>query len=451
MRNGRLSAFNDSTYYDRIVCSDPEDLNTCVRETGWEDAGGASYSYDQVGNRTDSNARFYANTNRYRFFAGDSLQYDAEGNLTARLRTGYTQRLYWNALNQLDSVVTNGSKVSYTYSGFGVRVRRTAGAASTISIYDGDDLLLEANGSNTVEREFLHYPGIDLPHSVRIGTTTYFYAMEQPGHVVGLATGASTVSQRYRYSPWGEVEQDSGGVTQPLRFMARELDGGTGMYYVRNRWYSPRLARFVSEDPIGLGGGINQSSYVSNDPMNRLDPFGLTWVYRCGTATLVVAGEAVQGRSCGWVWEWQDWPPAPGSSCYVHGCRLRPPRPEERQRVFRVLQGLRRDLPFCNLVRSHGLEAATRDLRFFDNVVYTSRNPDRQLFGNAPFDRRLGGPVIYLYGKPEKLYDSDIVHEAVHTVPRFSNPLQGYPDGSNPYYFTPLGSIDAAAAACRGS
>ena len=169
---GRLSSFTDSTYYDRQVCSDPNDPITCVRETGWEFAQDTSYTYDRVGNRTDSEARLYANSNRYRHFGADTLSYDLDGNLVSRSSPGIDQQLFWNALGQLDSVATNGTKVRYTYNGFGQRVQRVEGAATTISIYDGDDLLLEADGSNTVLREYLHYPGIDLPHSVRSGGTT---------------------------------------------------------------------------------------------------------------------------------------------------------------------------------------------------------------------------------------------------------------------------------------
>ena len=47
------------------------------------------------------------------------------------------------------------------------------------------------------------------------------------------------------------------------------------MYYYRARYYSPQLQRFISEDPIGVFGGINFYNYVGNDPINLFDPFGL--------------------------------------------------------------------------------------------------------------------------------------------------------------------------------
>lgn len=43
----------------------------------------------------------------------------------------------------------------------------------------------------------------------------------------------------------------------------------------RARFYDPQLGRFISEDPIGLTGGINQFAYVRNNPQNKIDPSGL--------------------------------------------------------------------------------------------------------------------------------------------------------------------------------
>ncbi|NOT61949.1 MAG: RHS repeat-associated core domain-containing protein, partial [Acidobacteria bacterium] len=67
----------------------------------------------------------------------------------------------------------------------------------------------------------------------------------------------------------------SGIVTTRFGYTGREHDPDTGLMYYRARWYSPETGRFVSEDPIGLAGGINLYAYVENDPFNSIDPSGL--------------------------------------------------------------------------------------------------------------------------------------------------------------------------------
>jgi hypothetical protein len=48
---------------------------------------------------------------------------------------------------------------------------------------------------------------------------------------------------------------------------------------MRNRWYEPYTGRFVSEDPVGLAGGINPYVFAGGDPTNGSDPSGLAQCY----------------------------------------------------------------------------------------------------------------------------------------------------------------------------
>ncbi|WP_139161145.1 RHS repeat-associated core domain-containing protein, partial [Acinetobacter baumannii] len=59
-----------------------------------------------------------------------------------------------------------------------------------------------------------------------------------------------------------------------LRFQGQYYDQETELHYNRYRYYEPHSARYVSKDPIGLEGGMNTSSYVS-DPNQWIDPKGL--------------------------------------------------------------------------------------------------------------------------------------------------------------------------------
>jgi RHS repeat-associated protein len=62
--------------------------------------------------------------------------------------------------------------------------------------------------------------------------------------------------------------------TSGYAYTGREWDSETGIYYYRARYYEPKLGRFISEDPIGLGDGPNRYAYVHNSPVERLDPYG---------------------------------------------------------------------------------------------------------------------------------------------------------------------------------
>src|SRR6266542_3668775 len=70
-----------------------------------------------------------------------------------------------------------------------------------------------------------------------------------------------------------------------------------GFIYLRNRWYDPKTGRFLTQDPIGLAGGVNLYSYAGNDPVNYSDPFGLSPLdcrkVRCPTIQQIAMSTAV--------------------------------------------------------------------------------------------------------------------------------------------------------------
>jgi RHS repeat-associated protein len=300
---GQLTQHADWTMTLQLVCEDEQRLN-CHSEVSLDTTAVQGYAYDPVGNRTDAGASLEAGTNRYGAFNGWTLQYDLDGNLTAKTAAGSAGGSYqytWDSEGQLTGSNLNGiGWVSYGYNAFGQRVRRTSpvGAVQRY-LYDGDDLLMELDAAGDPVREYTYYPGVDLPHSVRQNGQTYYYALEYPGHVAGLVTAAGQVVNRYEYTPFGKTLSMTEGVPNPLQYMARELDSDAGLYYVRNRWYDPALERFVSEDPIGLAGGPNLYGYAGNSPTNLRDPSGLcvTGWYSVSAYHVDLGGHVDLGRA----------------------------------------------------------------------------------------------------------------------------------------------------------
>ena len=59
-----------------------------------------------------------------------------------------------------------------------------------------------------------------------------------------------------------------------VRFSTKYSDDEAGLYYFGRRFYSPRIARWLSRDPIEEDGGLNLYAYCGNDLVNKVDVIG---------------------------------------------------------------------------------------------------------------------------------------------------------------------------------
>jgi RHS repeat-associated protein len=104
-----------------------------------------------------------------------------------------------------------------------------------------------------------------------------------------LGSGEITVAAKYEYDPYGNMLSALGdyAAANPFRFSTKWLDselaswttngavGSTGLYYYGYRYYSPRLGRWLSRDPIEEQGGLCLYMFVENEPVVRWDWLGL--------------------------------------------------------------------------------------------------------------------------------------------------------------------------------
>jgi RHS repeat-associated protein len=242
--------------------------------------GDLTYGYDVAGRRTSLGGSFartglpsaiasatYDVNNRLTNWNGASLSHDANGNLLGFGSDTYT----WNKRDQL-SAISGTNTASFQYDAVGRMQAKTISGTGTQFLYDALNPIQEKSGSS-ITASVLTGLGIDEFLARTEGANTQHFLTDALSSTVRLTNNSAAKVVDYTYEPYGKASADAAS-TNAFQYTGRENDG-TGLNYYRARYYDPVLKRFISEDPIGLAGGINLYAYVGGNPISFTDPLGL--------------------------------------------------------------------------------------------------------------------------------------------------------------------------------
>lgn len=235
------------------------------------------------------------------YYNGVYYRFDRAGNLRQKQNQGVTDRdgatpneihLTWDANQQLVSSERNGVVTSYGYDPLGRRLFKRTGMHQTWFGWDGDALVVEGEGvladpkpleqstaqmertADNQQREYLYYPGSFEPLALIDVDVSYRYNIEPNGCPTRILSTDGCIVWAASYEVWDRADTYIDSVDNHLCMQGQYRDKETGLYYNRHRYYDPEAGQFISQDPIGLLGGVNNYQYALNG-LRWIDPLGL--------------------------------------------------------------------------------------------------------------------------------------------------------------------------------
>jgi len=275
---------------------------TGIAEQDATDATLWSYTYglDQVGNHESVDVLnepltftpvaqnvSYANdrTNNRLLSAGSTnYTYDNNGNRATAATGGVTTTYSWDYENRLTRVATpGGTSVQHVYDGMGNRIARIENGNETRYVLDLNGemsrVLAETDAAGDVTAYYVYGHGLvsRIEPTGADSFVRHFYHFNNRGDTVALSNDSGIVTDRYAFDEYGKLMASTGTTENPFKFVGRfgVMYEGDDDYFMRARFYDSEIGKFVSEDPLGFGGGDwNLNSYVNGNPLIKFDPNG---------------------------------------------------------------------------------------------------------------------------------------------------------------------------------
>ena len=132
------------------------------------------------------------------------------------------------------------------------------------------------------------YDNEDIVCGIVYNNVPYYFHRNLQDDIIAIVDKAGNTVARYAYDAWGACIFASGeseiASINPFRYRGYYCDIETGYYYLQTRYYDPTTGRFLNSDDIKYLGttdcsiGFNLFSYCDNNPVNRSDVNGHSWI-----------------------------------------------------------------------------------------------------------------------------------------------------------------------------
>ena len=203
---------------------------------------------------------------------GAPLVYDDNGNLTDDGANTYEYD-YGNRLTKATRKSDSAILGEYKFDALGRRIEKQVSGVTTTYYYDEGRVIQEQIG--ITEATYVFGISIDEVVTMERGGQTYYYHANSLGSIIALTESSGNIIEQYSYNAYGTPDINS-AFGNPYMFTGRRFDEEIGLYYYRYRSYDSEKGRFLQHDPLGYEDSFNLYEFVNSNPINNIDPYGLT-------------------------------------------------------------------------------------------------------------------------------------------------------------------------------
>ena len=267
-----------------------------------------AYAYDQAGNRTTDDSIpgnwSYNGNNQLTAYGNFTFDYDANGNTTSKTEgTNTTTYVYDTADLLIEVKNTNGNTIAkYAYDALGRRLWKDINNTRTYFLYSDEGLIGETDNTGNLIALYGYKPNSTWSTGLlflKASGQYYFFQNDHLGTSQKLTAQNGDIVWSAKAQAFGQTTVDtSSTVTNNLRYAGQYFDSETGLFYNWNRYYDPKLGRYITSDPMGLAGDTNTYLYARANPLSNIDPDGLKALFCCRLLNSVVIGGTLRQRHC---------------------------------------------------------------------------------------------------------------------------------------------------------
>ena len=234
-----------------------------------------AFTYDAAGNITGGSSEttfVYDTNNRLTEYNGNAVTYDLDGNMLSNGVSSFT----YDSANKL--ITADGH--TYTYNAENVRIRNLCTDEDTTYTYNTNCKLskLLCKTTNGVTTKYVYGRGL-IGEETNSSFKTYHFDFR--GSTIAITDASGNITDTFAYDTYGKCISRTGTSNVIFGYNGRDgvVTDENGFIYMRARYYSPEMKRFVNADvvagSISNAVTLNRFAYANGNPVSFVDPFGL--------------------------------------------------------------------------------------------------------------------------------------------------------------------------------